>query len=1263
MSAGSILRLEVENFKSYKGKHTIGPFSDFTCVIGPNGAGKSNVMDAISFVLGLRATYLRSTNLKDLIYAGDAANKARKAHVEMFFEKEDVTYKFRRTVEESGTSKYLLDDKEIKAEEYDNELKKFGILTKARNFLVFQGDVEALANKSTLDLTKLIEQVSGSDQYKKEYDKLKEEYDRAQDAFMINIQKKKGATLEKTKLKSQSKDAKEYDELSNKLSDLQVDYLLWKMYHIEKEIEDNKSKKSKIDKEIAQVNSTADKYNKDLEKKKKEHNSLRKEHIKQSRELKNNSTQVEKAQEKLSRLTVNIKFLKQKIQQETISAQKKETLKDKHQEELNRLLQEKNKAQQDLQDFNEKQTSQGNDQLVIRDSMMDEYKRLKNDLGMRSAKEQQELDHIKSQYDIEHDSLRSSRNTLEKIDSERRSLNDAVDKLKSRIETSNTVIKNSTNQLQQLQINLANHKNQKEELERKRRESESKIESIRDQLRDAKIGKNASAKDLRFREALESMKRLFPGVKGCVRDLCTSSNNKYETAICVALGKNLNAIITENERTAIECIQYLTEQRISQSTFIPLDTIKSKKINERLRRVSNSAKLILDVINYDSSLEAAFLHVVGNTLVCDTLQEAIDLSFNKQDAIGKQRVVTLDGTIINKSGFITGGFKQVEHLKLSTFGNQQSTGKSIDPDSLKNQREAVLVELQSITRDLAQLDSMMNSVESEIGNVENRIKYTKQDVEFTNTKITSLQSEITNADSTLVTLNAQVDKHQTSTNQFQLEMNGIQSNIDRLYDQIFGDFNSRIGFDVRQFEIQNKIKQSEINQQRFELELIIDRIDNLIQVVTSRSKSSSSSSSTSMISNQELLVQADQSESTTLDLIKNLTNQSNPIRDQIKNLKQEMDDKELEIQTIKSLIRKQVDDVLREQKKSITLYENNISSLRTKRIDLYKKCQMEEIELPTVDDDDESPKKRSDSNYLIRSESFQGIMIDFSNLDRNLLNLTGRDYQESNKQFQIQIDQLSQDLDRLAPSLKVTNRQGIVNERFDESKKLYDQARLLLTQVTDKLDAIKKKRFDTFMKAFDSIQNAIDGIYKDLTRSKTFKMGGTAHISLDDPDEPYLQGIKYNAMPPTKRYRALVQLSGGEKTIAALALLFAIHQFRPSPFFILDEVDAALDAANVNKIGNYVKNKAGKDAQFLVISLKENFFGRADSLVGVYRDHDTKSSGVLTFDLKDHEYDGPQTPRGGGGVPVTPSTAGSRTGGELLTPGGDDGGDEDVEQE
>lgn len=183
-----------------------------------------------------------------------------------------------------------------------------------------------------------------------------------------------------------------------------------------------------------------------------------------------------------------------------------------------------------------------------------------------------------------------------------------------------------------------------------------------------------------------------------------------------------------------------------------------------------------------------------------------------------------------------------------------------------------------------------------------------------------------------------------------------------------------------------------------------------------------------------------------------------------------------------------------------------------------------------------------------------------------------------------------------------------IDEQFSETRKRAAVAKKAFEDV-------KQQRHDLFTKAFNHIHDNISDTYKDLTRSPEFPLGGQAYLDMEDNDEPYLAGLKYHAMPPFKRFRDMEHLSGGEKTIAALALLFAIHSYQPSPFFVLDEVDAALDTVNVAHVAKYVREHAHPGMQFIVISLKAAFFQESETLVGVMRDQSKMTSKYLSLDV------------------------------------------------
>lgn len=218
--------------------------------------------------------------------------------------------------------------------------------------------------------------------------------------------------------------------------------------------------------------------------------------------------------------------------------------------------------------------------------------------------------------------------------------------------------------------------------------------------------------------------------------------------------------------------------------------------------------------------------------------------------------------------------------------------------------------------------------------------------------------------------------------------------------------------------------------------------------------------------------------------------------------------------------------------------------------------------------------------------------------------------------MQDKVASINAELEKLNPNMRAIERLESVETRLKNTEKEFEDSRSALKAARDAFNHVKAQRYELFNKAFTHIQEQISNVYKDLTRSEAYPLGGQAYLDIEeDTDTPYLSGIKYHAMPPLKRFRDMEHLSGGEKTMAALALLFAIHSYQPSPFFVLDEVDAALDNANVDKIKKYIREHAGPGMQFIVISLKTGLFQDSESLVGVYRDQEVNSSRTLTLDV------------------------------------------------
>jgi len=248
------------------------------------------------------------------------------------------------------------------------------------------------------------------------------------------------------------------------------------------------------------------------------------------------------------------------------------------------------------------------------------------------------------------------------------------------------------------------------------------------------------------------------------------------------------------------------------------------------------------------------------------------------------------------------------------------------------------------------------------------------------------------------------------------------------------------------------------------------------------------------------------------------------------------------------------------------------------------------------------------------------IVIDYTSLDDDFKDLDGiEDIKKTYEQLNKQIYDMESTLQRIAaPNMKALEKLENVKVRCQETADEFEMARRRAKKCKQVFERIRKERFDRFMNCFEHVSNRIDDIYKALSKNQSAQ----AFLGPENAEEPYLDGINYNCVAPGKRFRPMDNLSGGEKTVAALALLFAIHSYQPAPFFVLDEVDAALDNTNIGKVASYIKEQSEQNFQCVVISLKEEFYHHADALIGIYPEpSDCVISRVLTIDLSQYPYE------------------------------------------
>mmetsp|Transcript_19655 Transcript_19655/g.39302 ORF Transcript_19655/g.39302 Transcript_19655/m.39302 type:complete len:762 (-) Transcript_19655:67-2352(-) len=739
-------------------------------------------------------------------------------------------------------------------------------------------------------------------------------------------------------------------------------------------------------------------------------------------------------------------------------------------------------------------------------------------------------------------------------------------------------------------------------------------------------------------------------------------------AVTVAAGKNMDAIVVDTKATGFECIQYLREQRVGTASFLPLDSLKvpAPYTAERLRALEADGRyrLAADVIACDESIKKAVLYAVGNTVVCDDLDAARELCFGKDGkSDNRVKAVTVSGGVISKAGTMTGGLtaetsKAAGRWDEKEIATLKSRKEKLEVDRAKTAKPPKTATATSTAaqRNIAQLaDELRNHV----GNLKNREQYTNSDRTYTETKLKEQRSLLKASSDQADKVQSELDAAEKVVSEANKEVEAARAAVKEAEDVVLQPFREKTGLsDLRAYDVavgrareEYVEKKSELRQHRAKLEAQLAYEDGRdfvtpVEKVEARLKDSKAKLAAVVSKDEELAakVAKAKAELAQSELQLEAASKEEKVNEQaVKDAQKVFADAQQE--------RLQVS-------KSMNSEDGELERLRGELHEILQKSRVEEVNLPLKkgkkgdadeNDEDETTTQESgsgsqgtsqgsaitDSTHFSQSDDRKvkkdkraAAKIDFSGLKAELKARlsSDRDEKKIRSIFEQKLAKIHAEIEAMAPNMKANDAYENVGERLKESGKDFDSAKLKARDAVAEFNKVKNLRAKTFNKAFGAIDTALKTIYKDLTKSSKHPLGGNAYLSLDDSDEPYLGGLKYNAMPPMKRFRDMEHLSGGEKTVAALALLFAIHSFKPAPFFVMDEVDAALDNVNVLKVCNYIRQRSG-DFQCIVISLKDMFYELSEGLIGVCRDVGLGASRTLTLDLG--QYD--ELPIGDGG--------------------------------
>ena len=813
-------------------------------------------MDAISFVLGIKSSHLRSVHLRDLVFRGrvlrtskingdgsattngvkgqinrgadsdqDESHKStqeqndpKSAWVMAVYEDDAGDEQlWKRTITNQGVSEYRINERVVPAQQYNEALESENILIKARNFLVFQGDVEAIASQSPRDLTRLIEQISGSLEYKADYERLRETQEEALENQNFTLHRRRGINSEIKQYTEQKNEADNYNKKADERDRAIVTHILWKLYHFQRVIEETGAEIQKHQEELKEQRRGIEKYDRALEEAKTEHVRVGRDVSKVEKTIKQKEKDIESKENGLVPIAEKIGITNKNLANKNSRVAELSKEHDVHannvkQSTKNLKVVERAQAQWES-DFRTLAEQEGRE-LTTTD--LQHYNKMKEEVNKKTSADQIQVDRLGRQQKADEETVRSLKSKVDSVDWQAQKLSEELVEIGERKDSVSSQIKQTTKEINGKKKIIHEHTSERLRLAQLRAEKDEKLQEVLTKLLEAEDGRKQNEKDLRLKATIADMKRIFPGVRGRVSELCKPVERRYQTAVSTVLGRNIDAVIVENEKTAIECIQYLREQRRGQATFIPLDTIQFTALNSNLKGQHRGCRMALDTINYERPLERAFSYICGNAVICDDLAVAKTICWEKRNDV---KAVTLDGSIIHKGGNMTGG----------QSGKQDSRRwEDTEVENLRKLQEKLVSELAALPESRRGA-SEEEVLQGELAGLEQKLTYIKDEAKAHDRNQASKQKELAHARQELAASKPKYEAKLRELQELESTLKEFQDAVSKVQDEVFAEFCRRLGYsNIRSYEAQQGSLQQEGAQKKLEFSTQKSRLESRI---------------------------------------------------------------------------------------------------------------------------------------------------------------------------------------------------------------------------------------------------------------------------------------------------------------------------------------------------------------------------------------------------------------------------------------------------
>ena len=1159
--------IEVHGFKSFANKIVFDFHKGITGIVGPNGSGKSNVADAVRWVLGEQSVkQLRGSSMQDVIFAGTENRKPLSyAYVAITLDNSDhqlaIDYEevtVARRLYRSGESEYLINGspcrlKEVSELFYDTGIGKEGYS------IIGQGQIDRILSGKPEERRELFDEAAGIVKFKKRkataQKKLENERDnlvRVND-ILAELERQVGP------LERQSEKAKTYLKKKSELKEYDVNMFLLESEQIRSQQKDVEDKFQIADAQLKESNA-------DYEKIRTEYEQLGQsmaqmdEKINSIREnISNTSVMKEKLESQIQILTEQIhtaemtdEHLQSRLdaidQEKAQRSEQSATYiaeKEKLDEQLLEVQNRQNEAQEKLTAVQQEiaRCNQG-----IENGQKELYELLNNKAGIQSK--QQRFDTM-----------------LEQINIRKAELGKRLLDRKTQEADLNTVLSDYQKELEAVSLEIIGLKKKEEELTGKEKE-------WRDKLREngRKLEENQTAFH-KQQSRLESLKNIAerydgygnsirkvmeqkasnPGLLGVVSDLI-QVEKKYETAIETALGGNIQNIVTEDESTAKKMIGFLKQNRLGRATFLPLTSVSAKgnPKNETLLDEEGVLGIANRLVKCDKKYDEVAAYLLGRVLVVDTIDHAIALAKKNHYSL---HIVTLEGEYLSPGGSMTGG----------AFKNSSN--------------------LLARKREIEELEQKVDSIRKELSELKNRREDIRTAIELNADELDQVKEELQQKYLVQNTAKMNVDRAKQQRNESEAVFTGLMGEKQQIEQQIEEiDNNKKQILDEIEY---SKKREQEINEEANAFQKILEEQAKLENEASQ--KLSNIQLETAKIKQKVEFAQVN------IDRINGEVEKFDAERaDLLENAAQSKEDakkKQQDIEEIKKTIAAsgeshgKLEEELRESVAKKEQMSADYRGFFQKQEEISKRCNDLDKEIFRLNNQREKLKEAGEyqTNYLWEEyELTPHAALELQN-----------DIYDDLTALKKMVAEVKDEIRKLGNvNVNAIEEYKEVSERYQFLKGQHDdlvEAEQTLVGIIEDLDSGMRKQFS---EKFAEIQKEFDASFKHLFG------GGHGTLELVEDEDILECGIRIIAQPPGKKLQNMMQLSGGEKALTAIALLFAIQALKPSPFCLLDEIEAALDDSNVTRFASYL-NKLTKNTQFIVITHRRGTMAAADRLYGI----------------------------------------------------------------